>query len=314
MAVDGRARRRRRTGVDLEPSTLELLEQYRRSMERRGVRPGSVDALLSKIRLWCEHVHPRSPLETDAEEIERWLDERSLVPRSRYAYVSLLHGFFEWAVRAELADRDPTIHIVRPRAPRHMPRPMQDEDLAAALREAPPTLKAMITLGKLSTTGIIPPMSDITNRCTQLPDQAQRLRPRARPHGAALGTDQLACVPGNATIVIERYYADAVALLATQLEPGRAARARRTVVVRHSSSFMSGGMEGGNPDPRKGGRSDMGLPARTIHGIDEWKTGQRVPFTGNWVDQYGVISHHAEHATFPPCIGRKGECAWRRPV
>jgi hypothetical protein len=43
-----------------------------------------------------------------------------------------------------------------------------------------------------------------------------------------------------------------------------------------------------------------------------WKTGQRVPEDGLWADQYGVVSMHLKGATFPPCIGRKGECAYRR--
>lgn len=45
-----------------------------------------------------------------------------------------------------------------------------------------------------------------------------------------------------------------------------------------------------------------------------YKTGQRVPTTGRWVDQHGVTSWHAAGATFPPCIGRKGECANRKPI
>lgn len=45
-----------------------------------------------------------------------------------------------------------------------------------------------------------------------------------------------------------------------------------------------------------------------------WKTGQRVPYTGDYADQFGVVSRHEVGATFPPCIGRKGECAFRRPV
>lgn len=47
---------------------------------------------------------------------------------------------------------------------------------------------------------------------------------------------------------------------------------------------------------------------------DRWKTGQRVPATGIYVDQYGVHSYHVQYRTFPPCIGRKGECAYRRLV
>lgn len=42
-----------------------------------------------------------------------------------------------------------------------------------------------------------------------------------------------------------------------------------------------------------------------------WKTGQRVPATGLWSDQFGAISRHDEGATFAPCIDRKGECAYR---
>ena len=51
---------------------------------------------------------------------------------------------------------------------------------------------------------------------------------------------------------------------------------------------------------------------------DSWKTGQRVPVTGDWADQYGLVSHHTEGGTFPPCLGRKKgdsvECAFRHLV
>ncbi len=45
-----------------------------------------------------------------------------------------------------------------------------------------------------------------------------------------------------------------------------------------------------------------------------FKTGQRVPWDGTYRDQYGVMSHHATHTTFPPCIGRQGECAYRKLI
>lgn len=45
-----------------------------------------------------------------------------------------------------------------------------------------------------------------------------------------------------------------------------------------------------------------------------WKTGQRVPNSAYWIDQYGVITQHDAGTTFPPCIGRKGEGAFRRLV
>lgn len=45
-----------------------------------------------------------------------------------------------------------------------------------------------------------------------------------------------------------------------------------------------------------------------------WKTGQRVPATGHYTDQYAFTSFHEAGATFGPCIGRKGECAYRKPA
>lgn len=46
----------------------------------------------------------------------------------------------------------------------------------------------------------------------------------------------------------------------------------------------------------------------------KWKTGMRVPVDGTYIDQYGFTSFHEAHHTFPPCMGRKGECAYRTLV
>ena len=56
----------------------------------------------------------------------------------------------------------------------------------------------------------------------------------------------------------------------------------------------------------------MAKPIRRGTG-NTFKTGQRVPRTGNYTDQYGVTTFHMAHGTFPPCVGRKGECALRLP-
>ena len=47
---------------------------------------------------------------------------------------------------------------------------------------------------------------------------------------------------------------------------------------------------------------------------ESWKTGQRVPMTGWWTDQYGLVNHFDQGTTFPPCIDRKGECAFRKLI
>lgn len=44
---------------------------------------------------------------------------------------------------------------------------------------------------------------------------------------------------------------------------------------------------------------------------ETWKTGQRVPESGLWADQYGDVNHFEGGRTFPPCLGIKGACAFR---
>lgn len=44
-----------------------------------------------------------------------------------------------------------------------------------------------------------------------------------------------------------------------------------------------------------------------------WKTGQRVPWSGHYADQFRVVTYHDRGTTFPPCIGRKGTGAYRKP-
>ena len=57
------------------------------------------------------------------------------------------------------------------------------------------------------------------------------------------------------------------------------------------------------------------LQMHTPKGPDgAWKTGQRVPVAGIWIDQYGATSYHSVSSTFPPCIDRKGECAFRELI
>jgi hypothetical protein len=45
-----------------------------------------------------------------------------------------------------------------------------------------------------------------------------------------------------------------------------------------------------------------------------WKTGQRVPVSGSYADQYGDVVWFEQNHTFPPCIGRKGENADRHLI
>jgi len=144
--ADGRARAKRLQGLELDEMSVALIGEYLHVMERRGCRPASVATIGRKLRLLAEHLRPRSLGEAEAEDIERFLDRRRLTARSRYAYVSHLHGFFKWAAAWGRVPGDPTLRVVRPRFPRSLPRPIEDEDLREAFRAATPQVAAILAL------------------------------------------------------------------------------------------------------------------------------------------------------------------------
>lgn len=119
-----------------------VLDQQRRGLTRTTIRKRNT--ILWAFRAWLPH---GELLKAEAEDVQTWLDGKDLRPRSRYAFVSHLHSFFDYAVRAGWREDDPTELIVRPKLPRNLPRPISERDLDLALREATPEMKAILALG-----------------------------------------------------------------------------------------------------------------------------------------------------------------------
>ncbi len=145
-ASDGRKGRKLALGIDLGSDVKQLRADYQLHQSRRGVRTGSISRISDVLRLFCEFMDPASPIEATPAQIDAWLDSRQLSARTRYSYVSHLHGFYEWAVIYEHADRDPTLRVIRPRFPNSIPRPIPDDELAHALRMAAPRERAVMAL------------------------------------------------------------------------------------------------------------------------------------------------------------------------
>lgn len=83
------------------------------------------------------------------EQIETFLDQRRIGPRTRYGWVSHLHAFYRWAISEELTDRDPTAGIIRPRLRRTLPRPAATADLLHALEVGSAKHRAWVLLAAL---------------------------------------------------------------------------------------------------------------------------------------------------------------------
>ena len=139
-------------GTPYAPGTERLLSDHGIHMERRGNTRSSIDKRLMCLRSLARSVAPTSLLEANRPDIELFLDVRKspsgrpIVGRTRYGWLSHFNAFYRWAVIEELTDRDPTLAIVRPKMRRNLPRPIGDDDLAQAMAEAPPMMRAMLAL------------------------------------------------------------------------------------------------------------------------------------------------------------------------
>jgi integrase/recombinase XerC len=131
----------------------ELLSQFRRHQERRNLTASSIYSIQGTLRSFVRWLEPdRTIFEVDRKEVESFLDQRrtrdgrAVNSRTRYYLIAHLHGFYKWAMIEDLTDTDPTVKVVRPKMRRVLPRPIDGDALADALRGARPQMRAMLAL------------------------------------------------------------------------------------------------------------------------------------------------------------------------
>ena len=112
--ADGRATPQRRRNVELPVLSRDLIRDYDLSLRRRALATGSRAKMRATVVLLAERVAPRTLAEVTTEDIETFIDARHVSARTRYAYVSLTHSFFKWAVIHDQIVKDPTLAIERP--------------------------------------------------------------------------------------------------------------------------------------------------------------------------------------------------------
>lgn len=95
------------------------------------------------------HVHMGRPLR-EAEPGHLLRFERLAIagraPETRRAYVCHLRAFYQWAVKNRIVTEDPSTLLTLPVVPKHLPRPIDEDDLAVALNAARPKMRAVLTL------------------------------------------------------------------------------------------------------------------------------------------------------------------------
>src|SRR5664280_310297 len=139
-------RKSRAFGCDYFSSVLELIAAHHVDQERRGLLPTSIEKRDGQLQIFSRYLEPRSLLDAQREDVEQFLDSRNIGARTRYAWLSHLHNFYDWTLREDIGTSDPTVRIIRPKMRRSLPRPAATDQLVAALRVADPMRRCWLLL------------------------------------------------------------------------------------------------------------------------------------------------------------------------
>lgn len=144
-----RQRRRstdRSDGRQVPSTDWGTMKQHLAYLRHIGRRPGTIEQ-----RRWCierlrRFVSPTPLLDSTPEQLYAFCSQEHLGAEARAAAVSHLRSFFRWCLREGHIVLDPSVRLDRPRRPKHLPRPMPEEVLERALREAPRPISAWLHL------------------------------------------------------------------------------------------------------------------------------------------------------------------------
>lgn len=122
-----------------------VLVEYEAHLRRLNRRPLTLRAYVGRMRIFlADHPDWRH---LDTLTVERWLDQRQLSPRGRAWWVTLLQGFYRWALDVgEVGDDRAIRSLVRPKVPGGVPRPAVDADIAMALALAAGPMRRAVAL------------------------------------------------------------------------------------------------------------------------------------------------------------------------
>jgi site-specific recombinase XerD len=118
--------------------TAELIKAHHTDQVRRGLMLSSIEQRGAKLVVFARFLDPTGLLDATRGDIEQFLDARQIGSRTRYAWLSHLSSFYDWAIRDDLLMTNPTLRIIRPKMRRALPRPAATSDLRRALGVAAP--------------------------------------------------------------------------------------------------------------------------------------------------------------------------------
>lgn len=125
----------------------QVMADYRAALLRREYASGTINSRVSKVRCWLRHAG-RGWMGATWHDIDAYGDHRrqSVSASAWRDEISHLSHFYRWAMRNDLAERDPTVLVERPRVRRRLPRPATDLQYRRLCADAPAMLLAILEM------------------------------------------------------------------------------------------------------------------------------------------------------------------------
>lgn len=121
-----------------------MVAAHCRYLEARGRRARTIQSRIDALRR-VQKVTGMPLSDLTREDLQAYLDGLR-EPATKRVYLAHIRGFYQWAVDEELLTADPTRRVHAPKLPKRIPHPMAEDDLARAIADAPPDVRAWMLL------------------------------------------------------------------------------------------------------------------------------------------------------------------------
>lgn len=123
-----------------------ILERHLQSMRLRGLAEDTTIYERGRALRRLARALPVPVLDADAAQLLAWRAGLDVAPGSIGAYVGHVREFYSWAVSAGLRQDSPAAGLPVPKLRRRLPRPVGEDDLMAAVGNAPPRIRLWLVL------------------------------------------------------------------------------------------------------------------------------------------------------------------------
>ena len=127
-------------------ATMTAVDEWMKNLASRNRSPGTLRAYTTTMTQYMASVG--DVLEATPEMAEQWWDtlENTSV-KYRQRSLSCIRSFYQYAIRYDLVDKDPTRRLDAPTQGQRLPTPVGRADLIHLLKNANPEMRRAICLG-----------------------------------------------------------------------------------------------------------------------------------------------------------------------